>query len=190
MHASSPSPTLVPASAELQRFWRCDKGVNAIEFALVAPVIIAIVLAILQVGVIFFAQAYLETVAEEGARLVMTNQAANAGWTQAQFEQQICANVQALFDCNNLIVSLQQAPTSPAAIAAAEPQFDNNGGLKGQMPYQVLPAPSTMMLVVMYQWPVIGGPLGLNFGSLGNGNYLLVSTQVFQVEVNNTGATN
>ena len=190
MRAILTNRTRVPVGAQLQRFWRCEKGVNAIEFALVAPIIIAIVLATLQVGVIFLAQAYLETVAEEGARLVLTNQAANAGWTQDQFKQQICSNVKALFDCNNLIVSLQQAPASPAAIAAAAPQFDSNGNLQGTMPYQVLAAPNTMMLVVMYQWTVIGGPLGLNFGSLGNGNYLLVSTQIFQVEINNTGATN
>ena len=40
-----------------------------------------------------------------------------------------------------------------------------------------------MMLVVMYQWPVIGMPsMGFNFSNMGNGTFLLVSTQVFQVE--------
>jgi hypothetical protein len=34
----------------------------------------------------------------------------------------------------------------------------------------------------MYQWPVFGGPLGLNFATLGNGTLLMVSTQVFQIE--------
>jgi Flp pilus assembly protein TadG len=188
MRIASSNPSGVLARAQLSRFWRCDKGVNAVEFALVAPIVIAILLATLQVGVIFFAQAYLETVAEQGARLVLTNQAANSGWTQDQFKQQICSSVKAMFDCNNLIVSLQQAPGSPAAIAAAQPQFDVNGNLKGAAPYRLMAAPATMMLVVMYQWPVIGGPLGLNFGSLGNGNYLLISTQIFQVEINNTAS--
>ena len=89
----------------LARFWRCESGVNAIEFAFVVPIVIAILLATLQVGVIFLAQAYLEYVAEDGARKVLTNEAKNNNWNQSQFAAQICANVQALFNCDNLIVS-------------------------------------------------------------------------------------
>jgi len=39
-----------------------------------------------------------------------------------------------------------------------------------------------MLLVVMYPWPVFGGPLGLNFANLGNGAMLMASTQIFRVE--------
>jgi hypothetical protein len=38
------------------------------------------------------------------------------------------------------------------------------------------------VLQVLYQWPVIGLPLGWNFANLGNGTYLMMSTQVFIVE--------
>ena len=48
--------------------------------------------------------------------------------------------------------------------------------------FTVVPAPNKMLLIVMYQWPVISGPLGMMFGGLGNGDFLLVSTQVFQIE--------
>ena len=164
----------------LARFWRCDKGVNAIEFAFVVPIIIAILLATAQVGVIFIAQAYLNEVAEAGMRTVLTNQANNL--TQDQFKSAICSNVTALFNCANLIVELEQAPSTAASMSTAMPQFDANGNLTQPTTYTLAPAPAQMLLVVMYQWPVIGGPLGLNFGSLGNGAYLLVSTQVFMIE--------
>ena len=39
-----------------------------------------------------------------------------------------------------------------------------------------------MLLVVMYPWPVYGGPLGLDFANLGNGKMLMTSTQVFRIE--------
>ncbi len=39
-----------------------------------------------------------------------------------------------------------------------------------------------MLLVVMYPWPVYGGPLGLNFANLGSGQMLMTSTQVFRIE--------
>ena len=167
------------------RFRRCERGATAIEFVLVAPILIVILLATLQVSVIFFAQSILGYATEEGMRLVLTNQANNL--TQTQFKQDICRNVLALFNCNNIIVSLQAAPADAAAIPAALPQFDKNGNLVSTSVQYSIPAPTNgvepiMILVVMYQWPVISGPLGFNFGNLANGSLLLASTEVFQIE--------
>ena len=71
-------------------------------------------------------------------------------------------------------------------MAAAMPQFNANGSLQtASLSYSITSAvaPAKMMLVIMYQWPVIGMPsFGFNFANMGNGTYLLVSTQVFQVE--------
>ena len=168
------------AARRIARYFRCDRATTAIEFAFVSPIIVALLLATAQVAVIFIAQSYLETVGEVGMRTVLTNQA-NA-LTQAQFKTQICSNLTALFTCGSLIVDVEQAPTNAAAMAAAMPQFDSTGKLKNPTNFVIAPAPAKMLLVVMYQWPVVGGPLGLNFGSLGNGTFLLVSTQVFQIE--------
>ena len=168
----------------IARFHRSESGVTAIEFAFVSPIIIAILLATIQIVVIVIAQSYLELIAENGMRMVLTNQA--GGLTQAQFKTDICGSVSslALFNCNNIIVSLQTAPAGVSAMAAAMPTFDKTGAVvPGSVFYPSTIAPSTqMMLTVEYQWPVIGGPLGLKFSSLANGTWLLVSTQVFQTE--------
>ncbi len=169
------------AAREFVRFRRSQRGTAAIEFVAIAPIYIAVLLAGLQIAVIFIAQAYLETVAEEGARLVLTNQANS--YTQAQFQTAICGKVSALFNCSNIIVALQAAPSTASAIPAAMPKFDTTGNLIGTTNYAVSAAPSKMMLVVLYQWPVIGAPLGFSIGNLGNGSYLMVSTQVFQIEL-------
>jgi Flp pilus assembly protein TadG len=150
------------------------------EFAVLAPVIIALILATLQVALIFLAKAYLETATESASRLVMTNQANSL--TQAQFQAQLCNSISALFTCANLIVELQPAPTSAAQMNAAMPQFDANGVLTTPTSYSIAAAPAKMMLIVMYQWPVIGGPFGLTFANLGNGKLLMSSTQIFQIE--------
>lgn len=167
------------AARRIKRYLRCDRASTAIEFAFVAPIIIAILLATVQVAVIYIAQSNLETISEAGMRTVLTNQANNL--TQAQFKSQICQNITALFTCNNLIVDVEQVPANNNMLSAM-PQFDANGNLKNPTNFTIAPAPAKMMLVVMYQWPVVGGVLGLNFGNLGNGAYLMVSTQVFQVE--------
>jgi len=162
------------------RFLRDRAGATAVEFAFVAPMFFAVLLATLQIAVIFFAQSYLATVADATARSVLTNQTATL--TPAQFQTLMCSNVTAMLNCNNIIVSLQLAPTTTAGISAAMPTFNANGTLKTTPTVASIPPNTKALLIVMYQWPVIAGPLGAYFGTLGNGNYLLTATEVFQTE--------
>ena len=53
-----------------------EAGSPAVEFALVFPIFIAVVLATMQAGSIFLVKAFFETWAEQAARVVLTNQAA------------------------------------------------------------------------------------------------------------------
>jgi Flp pilus assembly protein TadG len=164
------------------RFRRCERAATAIEFIFVAPIIIAIVLATAQVAVIFIAQSYLDLMAEDGMRTVLTNQAYTM--TPAAFKTTVCANVTALIaNCNtNLIVDLEPAPASASAIASALPQFNTSGTLVNPTNFTVGSQNTQMILTLMYQWPVISGPLGLSFSNMGNGTYLLISTEVFYKE--------
>ena len=166
----------LPGSAVL----KCERGGVAMEFALLAPLVIAVILAALEVAVIFLAKSYLETATEAAARFVMTNQANSM--TPAQFQTQVCNQIGALFNCANLIVELEPAPTSATQMSSAMPQFNASGALTNPTSFSIAAAPSKMMLIVMYQWPVFGGLGGLNFGSLGNGTLLMTSTQIFQIE--------
>lgn len=52
----------------LPRLRRDRRGVSAIEFALVAPVLILMVIGILQMGAMFYAQAALQSAVADGAR--------------------------------------------------------------------------------------------------------------------------
>ena len=73
---ASQSQTLArKPSAPLGRAGRDVGGATAVEFALVSPIVIALILGAIQVAVIFFAQAELENAAEQAARIVYTNKA-------------------------------------------------------------------------------------------------------------------
>jgi hypothetical protein len=39
-----------------------------------------------------------------------------------------------------------------------------------------------VVVQVLYQWPIVLGPLGFNLSNLANGNRLLVSSNVFKRE--------
>ncbi|MGD0565684.1 MAG: TadE/TadG family type IV pilus assembly protein [Roseiarcus sp.] len=160
-------------------FARRQDGGPATEFALIVPFFIVTMLATVQTAVIYLANAYLETAAEDAARLVLTNQ--TGSMTAAQFQTALCNNITALFTCSNIMVSLSPA-TSTTSISTAAPTFNANGTLANSLPY-TQPVPGQIaVLQVLYQWPVIGLPLGWNFANLGNGTYLMMSTQVFMVE--------
>ncbi len=160
-------------------FVRRQDGGPAAEFALIAPIFIVMMLATVQTAVIYLANAYLETAAEDAARLVLTNQ--TGSMTAAQFQTALCNNITALFTCSNIMVSLSPA-TSTTSITTAAPTFTTSGTLANTLPY-TQPTPGQIaVLQVLYQWPVIGLPLGWNFANLGNGTYLMMSTQVFMVE--------
>ena len=176
------------SDGRVMRFARHEDAASAIEFAFIAPMFIAMLLATLQIAVIFLAQSYLAAITDATKRQVLTNKTSTL--TAAQWTKLMCSETNALFNCNNYIVSLQLAPTTSAGFTSALPQFDKNGNLVSTPPIASIPPSTTgaqVLLVVMYQWPVIAGPfstgmLGTYFGTLPNGNFLLSTTEVFQTE--------
>jgi Flp pilus assembly protein TadG len=160
-------------------FARRQEGSHAVEFALVAPIFIVLIFATAQAAIIYLAEAYLETATEEAARLVLTNQAGSM--TASQFQTALCNNITTLFTCSNIMVNLAPA-TSETSIVTAAPAFNSNGTLANSLTYTQPDPGQIAVLQVLYQWPVIGLPLGWNFANLGNGTYLMMSTQVFIVE--------
>ena len=161
-----------------------EAGSPAVEFALVFPIFIGIVLATLQAGSIFLAKAFFESGAEQAAGVVITNQTGTL--TAAQFQTEICNQLTALFTCAQLTVELEPMPAGTTNLSAMLPTFDSTGKVIGTPTVDVganaAPSCTDMLLVVMYPWPVYGGPLGLNFSNMGNGKMLMTSTQVFRTE--------
>lgn len=167
-------------------FARDSSASTAVEFALVAPIVIALALATLQAGTVFLMKAFFELAAEAAARVVMTNQTVSL--SAAQFQTQVCAELTALFNCSNVIVQLTPLPAGAtnSNLASYLPQFNANGTLVANPTVDVganAGASGTdMMLVFMYEWPVYGGPLGFNLATFSNGTLLMSSTQIFRVE--------
>ena len=161
-----------------------ETGTPAVEFAMVFPIFLGIVLATLQAATINLVKAFFESTAEQAARTVLTNQVGSL--TASQFQTEICKDLTALFDCSEVTVELEPLPAGTTNLASLLPTFDATGKVVGSPTVDVgvnAAVPGTdMLLVVMYPWPVYGGPLGLNFANLGNGKMLMTSTQVFRIE--------
>src|SRR3954471_10837726 len=96
---SSPAGPTAALAKALRRFRRNRRGSAAVEFALVAPVFFALLFAIIETAIVFFAGQVLETVTQDSARFIMTGQAQTGGYSQSDFKNYVCARVTVLFDC-------------------------------------------------------------------------------------------
>src|SRR6187455_859476 len=82
-----------------RRMLREQSGAAAVEFAMVAAPFLAMVFAILETAMVFFAGQALETAGSDSARLIMTGQAQTQNFDQAKFKGAVCDRIYGLFDC-------------------------------------------------------------------------------------------
>lgn len=157
----------------------CEASV-ALEFAFVALPFLALLAAILETGVVFFAQQVLETATTQAARLVMTGQAQTDSMTASQFQQAVCSDAGLLFNCSGLHVNVQTFDTF-SSVTRLNPvkngKFDSSG-----MNF-ALGTPGDIVLVqTFYQWPVFFQELVPQLANVNNGYRLLIGTAVFRNE--------
>jgi Flp pilus assembly protein TadG len=170
------------ACLALRRFIRQQDGAAAIEFGMVAAPFLAMVFAIMETALVFFAGQTLETAGAESARLIMTGQAQTQGFDQAKFKQAVCARIYGLFDCaGGLYVDVKNY-SSFAAVNNAKP-LDSSGNLQTAS-FGYAPGGPCQIVVVrlMYQWPVYVSLLGLNLADSAGSKRLLISTTAFRNE--------
>lgn len=168
-------------SSLLRRFRRNRGGSAVVEFALVAPMFFALLFAIIETALMFFASQVLETVTQDSARQIMTGQAQNAAMTQAQFKTLVCSKVVALFDCANGITIDVQSYTAFNNVNVANP-IDAGKNFTNPSNYNPGSAGDIVVVRVFYQWPILVTRLGYDISNLANSKRLLTATAAFQNE--------
>jgi Flp pilus assembly protein TadG len=156
----------------LARLGAAQEGASAVEFALIAPAFIAVLVAIFQVAVFLFAQQSLQNGAVEAGRQLMTGQAQND--TQSQFKSRICPAYlpSILFNCSRLTVVVQSYTSFSAASTACSSQASYNPGTPGEI----------VVVQLVYPWSVVTGPLGFALSHLPNGAATMCGVTAFRVE--------
>ncbi len=163
------------ARRALARFAADRSATAAIEFATVSPFFISIVLVSVMTGVIYMARSQLDTATQTGARAVMVGTATSS----TQLQSAICNAIGGFFNCNNLMINLNQY-SSLGAMQTTTPTLTYNdaGSVSNSWSTTFGGTGSIMVLQVMYQFPMIGTSL-FNFATQANGTDLLISTAVF-----------
>ena len=171
------------ACTAARRLIRQQDGAAAVEFGLVAAPFLAMVFAIIETAVVFFAGQTLETAASDSARLIMTGQAQTQGFDQGAFKNAVCAKIYGLFNCQGGLYVDVKTYASFANINNSQLPLDANGNLQSQnFGYQPGGPGDIVVVRLMYQWPVYVSLLGLNLSDMSGGKRLLMSTVAFRNE--------
>ena len=167
----------------VSRFCSARDGATIVEFAMIAPAFLATLIAILETTIFLFAQQALQSAALIAGRQFMTGQAQTGAMTQSQFMNTVCPMIQMLFNCNAVMVDVQSYSSfsnanasTPTLTYDAQGQVSNNWSFSPGTPGQV------MVVRLIYQWPVVGGPLGFTLSNLPNSKAEIMGVTAFRVE--------
>lgn len=165
-----------------RRFRRDRSGAAAVETALVAAPLIALLVAALQLGLVYLSQSALEVATEKTSRSVLIGSAQTAGLTQAQFLSALCNNLPSILSCSRVMVDAQVYTTfSGSNTSAPTITYDAKGNVTNQWAYNLGGANSIVVLRVMYLLPVVGA-LGFNIVNQRGNTRLLLATAVIKNE--------
>jgi Flp pilus assembly protein TadG len=173
----------------LSRFGRARRAATAVEFALIAPAFIAVLIALLQTMVVLFAQQALQAGASEAARLFMTGQAQNsnsgAGLSSSQLLSQICPMMQPLIINCTSSVNVNVASYSSFSNASTTPPtltFNGSGQVTNTFTYAPGTPGQVMVIELIYPMSTVSGPLGFTLSNLPNSMTEIVGVSAFRVE--------
>jgi Flp pilus assembly protein TadG len=166
------------------RFCLSRGGTTAVEFALIAPPFLALLIAILQTTSYLFAQQALQTAVVAAGRLILTGQVQNANLSQSDFQtDDVCPLLPALFTCTNLYVNVQTYNDFAAASTTIPSlTISSSGTVSSTGAYSLGGPGDVIVLQLVYPWKIITGPLGALLPNFSNGYSEIMGITAFRVE--------
>jgi Flp pilus assembly protein TadG len=173
----------------LSAFIKDRKAATAVEFALIGLPFLAIIAALIQSFLLFFAQSVLENAVRASYRLILTGQtqtteaSQGAAAAQTAFPNALCTNSAVLFNCAGLMVDVEVASNWSSANTGM-PILTYNAAGQVNNTWQFNPgnAGDIVVVRVMYLWPVFFGPIAFNMANQANGTREIMATAAFQNE--------
>ena len=181
---TAPSLPTTSAVGAARRFRGDRRGSAAVQFAFIAPLFFALLFAIIESSMVFFAGQILETGTADSARLFLTHQAQDTNMTKDAFFKNVCDRISMLFDCNKLVVSVKAYPAGTPIPTADLASPIVNGTFVNNATYDMPQPGQTAVVRAYYQWPLFVTGLGFNRSDLTGSKKLWVATAAFRVEPN------
>lgn len=157
---------------------RDDRGSALIEFGLVAVPFTLLLVGTLEMAMMYFASAVIESATKEAARQIRTGQIQAAADPLAAFQAKLCGELVGVIDCTQVVFNVQTFPSFSAVSMPLE--VDEDGEITNT---GFFPGGSTAVTVVraVYRWDFMT-PMMERVLPGGLTGHLLVSTVAFQNE--------
>ena len=157
-----------------------QSGVIAVEFSLLAPIIIVMMMSALVLAYIYLAKTELSRIAQDIGRQVMLGNV--TGVSSNTFQSAACSDIAVILNCSNLAFNIQHfavATSSGSCVTApsetAGISYDANGNVVNFQNFSVGDHGTINIIQLSYPLPVFGSRF-MNFGDLSNGSLLISST--------------
>ena len=167
---------------------------TAVEFGFVAVPFLVLLMALLEIGLVFFGNITLEHAVAQASRLIRTGQAQDRGLTATSFKTEVCKHVSGLFDCEKgLKVDVQRFDSFTSVPQNLSDPLDGNKELRDDFGYNPGAAGDIVVVRAFYEWGLTSvfsnfyvyafGPDSYSgLSNMAGGNRLLVGTAAFRNE--------
>ena len=111
--------------------WRkCQQGATAVEFSLIVLPLVMLLVGVLELAMFYARATVLEGATAAAARVVRTGEAQKSADAQGLFEQALCAQIETMMNCDDLIYEVIRPDSDDFASATnLAPVFDSDGNL-------------------------------------------------------------
>jgi Flp pilus assembly protein TadG len=165
----------------LRQFGRDRSGASALEFALLAVPTILLLLAVLQLGLVFLGNYMLEHATAQGARLIRTGQAQTHGFDAAAFKNEVCKHLTAPLNCSGLKLDVRRF-TNFSSTELTNP-LDAGGAMKTNFSYDPGNGGDVVVLRGFYEFDIPSlFPIEISMANMKGGSRVLIATAAFRNE--------
>lgn len=174
----------------VRRFRKDEKGATAIELALVALPFFALLFAILEGALVFWANQVLGNAVTDASRELYTGrfQQATSSTPPAdlagRFKEEVCNRVGGLFDCSTLKVDVRTYASFPNGVPT--PIVTEQDGTRRLDPnfgaYQAPQATQIAVVQAAVEYAVLVPLMGANRSNITGNKRLLLSSAAFRTE--------
>jgi Flp pilus assembly protein TadG len=170
-----------PATRQRTGFGRDRHGSVAVEFGILILPFVLILFFIIDVAMMFFADAILDRSLHKIAREIKTGQATSSSMTADQFKTKLCSAALGLFSCSTSVYLNVQIVSSISSVSFFSP-INSDGTMKSTFGFQIGTAGDYMLVQGFLKWKSPVAYLTHFNGVLSDGSVLLSSAVLFRNE--------
>ena len=172
-----------PRGGLFKRFKKSDRGVTAIEFAMVAGPFLYLLGFIFETGIMLFSEYVIENGVAQAARQIRTGEVQTGGTTQAEFKEIVCGKLSSFLHCQDKLYVDIRSFDAFSDIALPDPR--NGSDLSDDVTVNAQFSPGNQLCVAVvrtyYEWELFMPGISM-LANLGDDRRLLTAGAVFRNE--------